>query len=1031
MKLLILHLSDIHLRATGSVSPERLRLVVRAVQNVEVELAGIAVVVSGDVAWSGRAEEYAVARSALESLRAELRTKTKVLELRFIFVPGNHDCHFEGDDSARETIIQGIRKGTSTPIGPTMLNVCCEVQSNFFAFADSFPSHSPTRAEGRIYCEHEWKLGQRSILFRCYNTAWMSQRKEQQGGLFYPKKYLGEFEPTSPSDYVVAIFHHPYNWLAAVCARDFRNHIDKSSDLIVTGHEHEADHYQKYTFKGEVTEYLEGAAFEEYGGSDRSGFNAIWIDVNTQRQKLLSFAWQNELFVPLDVSGGWVPYRRGARTAKKEFAFSPEFQAWLEDPGAAFTHPGKPNLSLSDIFVFPNLREFKTNEKRDFSYGSLIEGKDCLKVLGANRKLLILARQQAGKTTLAKVIARDFYNKGITPVFLRGDDISSSADLEKFERIVEEKFKEQYCNPQLPLFNQLDRDKTLIIIDDFDHTGLNPAGRLKLLFNINKRYDRICVLGDEALRFEEIAYGELSNSSLSEYSQYELLEFGHFLRSKLIEQWYNLGSEYTADPQDLAKKIHNAEVLITSLIGRSYLPSFPIFVLSFLQAADSSSPINTSAGTYGSLYELLIIKALATKSRSFNIDLKATYLGELAHWMFSTAKRQITDEDWKYFHTCYCDKFKISPSRTDLQREFEESALIERVGCHSRFRHSYAYYFFVARYFRDNLHHDPIKSLVASLCDKLHKDEHASIWLFLTHLCKDPFIVDVILKHAQKIFAEFKPIEFGDDISFIKALYDRVPEIVLEDIEFRERKEARLRQLDQHTQQLEETDDEEAERNEVVHSIAKLNLAFRTLEVLGQLVKNFPGSLVGSDKFELVKECYLLGLRTTEMLLGFFRENANSVAAHLVEVIRERHPKLKERADLTDKAKEAVFILLESVCFGTLKRISHAVGHSSLEETYTQVKAKLDTNAVKLIDMSVKLDNLTFPEDELRKLKREFKSNVICERLVRHLVVHYLYIFPTSERLKQKICAEFEISIQRLRGMDATTQQQKRIGPGR
>ena len=42
---------------------------------------------------------------------------------------------------------------------------------------------------------------------------------------------------------------------------------------------------------------------------------------------------------------------------------------------------------------------------------------------------------------------------------------------------------------------------------------------------------------------------------------------------------------------------------------------------------------------------------------------------------------------------------------------------------------------------------------------------------------------------------------------------------------------------------------------------------------------------------------------------------------------------------------------------------------------------------MKLIDMSIKLDNLTFPEDDLKKLKKEFKSNPICDRLIRHLVV--------------------------------------------
>ena len=65
------------------------------------------------------------------------------------------------------------------------------------------------------------------------------------------------------------------------------------------------------------------------------------------------------------------------------------------------------------------------------------------------------------------------------------------------------------------------------------------------------------------LKFEEVTYSDLSASALSEYSQYELMEFGHFLRSKLIEQWYDLGSEYTAVPEDLARKTIYAENIIT------------------------------------------------------------------------------------------------------------------------------------------------------------------------------------------------------------------------------------------------------------------------------------------------------------------------------------------------------------------------------------------------------------------------------------------------------------------------------------
>jgi hypothetical protein len=209
---------------------------------------------------------------------------------------------------------------------------------------------------------------------------------------------------------------------------------------------------------------------------------------------------------------------------------------------------------------------------------------------------------------------------------------------------------------------------------------------------------------------------------------------------------------------------------------------------------------------------------------------------------------------------------------------------------------------------------------------------------------------------------------------------------------------------------------DDIESNDIVRMVAKLNMALRTLEVLGQLIKNFPGSLVGSDKFALVKECYLLGLRTVEMVLASLRDNAGDMVPSLVDKIKEHSPRLKDRDDIEVKVKHFLFWLVEGACFGMLKRISHAVGHSSLEATYQEVLDDLKTNSAKLIDMSIRLDSFDCAIDHLRDLKRDFKDNLFCDRLLAHLVVHYLYVFPSNEKTKQQICTELGIPIKRLRG---------------
>jgi DNA repair exonuclease SbcCD nuclease subunit len=182
MKLLIVHLSDLHLQVKGNPVVAKFPFITKALQNEEVELDGVIVVVSGDIAFSGKLSEYTVATECLQGLQKELVDKMKVGDIRFVFVPGNHDCDFDRGSNARETVISAIRKGISAPVDEGMVELCCNVQNEFFAFRNSFGTPAPTRTEGRMYWEYSWEKGDTKVLFRCFNTAWLSQLPEQQRG---------------------------------------------------------------------------------------------------------------------------------------------------------------------------------------------------------------------------------------------------------------------------------------------------------------------------------------------------------------------------------------------------------------------------------------------------------------------------------------------------------------------------------------------------------------------------------------------------------------------------------------------------------------------------------------------------------------------------------------------------------------------------------------------------------------------------------------------------------------------------------
>jgi len=87
------------------------------------------------------------------------------------------------------------------------------------------------------------------------------------------------------------------------------------------------------------------------------------------------------------------------------------------------------------------------------------------------------------------------------------------------------------------------------------------------------------------------------------------------------------------------------------------------------------------------------------------------------------------------------------------------------------------------------------------------------------------------------------------------------------------------------------------------------------------------------------------------------------------------------------------------------------------------IKFALNFESVNLIDTSIKLDhNKIFPWHELEKVKKDTDKNYLANTVLRNLVINYLYVFNTSLKDKQKLCAMLGIKMEQQRMIDATSQ---------
>lgn len=288
-------------------------------------------------------------------------------------------------------------------------------------------------------------------------------------------------------------------------------------------------------------------------------------------------------------------------------------------------------------------------------------------------------------------------------------------------------------------------------------------------------------------------------------------------------------------------------------------------------------------------------------------------------------------------------------------------------------------------------------------------------------------MLESILNHATNYFSSISSPRFEEDVQFLVKLYDKVPELVYVPKTTEELRQERRKLLDDQSPNISDQSNENEETNEALHTITKLKAALRTLEVMGQIVKNYAGSMKNDPKYQLVKQCYELGLRVVGVIFDIWQKSGEGFVQEVLDTVLLKEDNIQTKGELEKLMKQFIFFFCETTSFSIIKRISHAVGTKDLNDVYDKLLTENPNNAFRLVDLSVKLDSVGVPTGEIYDLNDKFKNNVFCSRLLSRLVIHHFYLFNTNEQTKQKICSKLGIKMQMLRGIDATTSSQKQL----
>lgn len=992
----IIQLSDIHFSVEINFPEEKLELLFSALKDDFLNCLVVYVVVSGDIANSGKSQEYELALTFFIKLLDLLRKRYSSTQFKFVFVPGNHDCNFDLDTHIRINTIKNVNYET---IGndDSVLQMCLKIQSDFWDFYSLINNDMPNN---KIYYRIIDTISDKKLCFHCFNTAWMTQENEKPGTLFFPTKHFDELKSKNEFDLNIAVLHHPLNWFNPNTLennkKEFQNLLDDISSLQIIGHEHENElrKTENLDTKNSQTICFSCDVLQNHKDPTQSGFQTVFINLNTNEVRLRRYRWKDDIY---------------QQHSENEIILSEKTKRVVELNSLVIEKLNRINIplnlndkqvKLSDIYVFPDLDTL--NLKSEDIIDDFIDSESLLDN-SQFKNCIFKGDSQIGKSSLLYMLFLKFYDKGYYPIILDGKDINS----DNIDRIVQKAFKSQYTEDPTAYekYKQINNDLKVLLIDDLHTIKLNKNARhnaIKLFFDL---FSRTLITIDTAYSIIPEIQTELKDTR-----SFSIKPLGYKKSNDLVEKYLILKEPSFIDtPQihlDKTKYIFNQ---LRQILGDKLIPSYPVFVLSIIQALEYI-PLNLNETSYGYCYQTLIHHALNNAGVSKDdIDSYINIITELAFHMFTMKTDSINEINFEVYYEEYRKKF-VAPGFETARNNLLNSMVLKKDSGSFCFGYKYILYFLVAKKIAEMIERPEGKTIVKELYDNLHKEKNANILVLITHHTKNYSFIEESILISMLPFENTSPITLERHCNYYKLLEDIVKEIKQDVIEMnRDPSEERKKQLltrDRLERKINQNTDEESDFD-VNEKIVPFLQAFRSIEIVGQIIKNRKGSLEKSILKEMLIELYNTGFRTVSYLGEMIKETKDELALKIEEKISPK--------DTTQEIEKIIYKFLKFIslqaCLGVFSKLIYSVGIKELREMYSEVAKEMDTPAAKIVSFSINSYYGKINMKELEQLSKEFKDNIVALQILRARIRSYIYNNYVDYRDKQKMAAYLKMKI--------------------
>lgn len=988
MKILILHLSDMHFSKKNSFNDNNITSIISALQQHVRDVEHVIILVSGDLAFSGKKGECIQASCFLNRIKDSITQRYGIHDVVINVVPGNHDIDYTNGDLGND----GLGEIEKTNNYEEYINKELEKQRQFFVLAQKYQCF----VGNYLVQQMEYEYGGKKVQINLINTAIFSSLENDQGYHYLPQDSIDTLKQQGDSDYIITVMHHPHHWYSESCKKVLESALYTRSDIVFVGHEH-YESTQKIEGDRSSINIFAGGRLCDRGDWTDSEFHVGVLDLETREYLNMKYHWNdsakiyecNENNTPISLSKD--------RYNIIGLTVSPEYENELYVDKYILAN------NALDYFVFPLLVEERINEENGVLPDEISNIEMFFKKIQGKQKIIINGHNGSGKSLLARALYREISLSRLV-LFVEGKKYTGSNEgtiKDTFERMFSKKPSDYQA------FLQVDPESIAVVVDDID--AINDKKQEGFIDYLTEHFGLIIMTCQSEIDVDIMSRLK-KRISLEDGMFFHIARFYSNKRRELVANVVRCVVDGDIDSQE-----KTIELLCEALTALKYLYSWnPDFIVQFVKyyCKNVGEASTNDGNVFSKVFEanlVSLIKPFAKKDLS--VEKILVVLDKIAYYIVLNKKYPISVTEIENVITNYNSRYGSNIETFGFITIMRDARILKEYGKGFLFYERNYLAYFAAREIKRECTEGRYDQFQRVL-DNSYLQINTDILMFITYIVDSPSFIRSIMKKAGEVVNEWEEYDFSkNDIKFLIGTPEQAIGPVTEDdvdsdenLSVQHEKEEEVNQIVKNDATIFEGETEDLSFvQQMMRAISLMIIVARTLPSFEQIME-----------IEEKKQCVSLIYKMPLLLFHTLVKQMDNDSGDLIKDIKDYHDYVyrKEKAHIEELTDEkALAILRWETSSMLLELMNSAFANATRPNTLDFIDAfpykDKQTYQIEHLMSLERRDDLSSFKKEAIELFEKTKLPVVrsyVQRVTKHFIVKSKKIKPGDrDQLNTKI----------------------------